>query len=326
MRRIGRKTQLPNTRRLDAREKVVHGFDEGPRFGGHLLDGQGREAIFVSLSHVFGRPLQRTEGEPQHARHDAQEDRKQNEKRRHGGVGPRLRLLFDHAHGVGHGRITPVREKNEAETMLVAVDRNVGKSALHGLVKARNFRLTARVAHANEHVAPRGNRHAAALGRDVRKKTLGRAAPGTAAVPHVAVPSHPAVSAAASVPLGLVLRTALHFVLERPLEGFGRHRQRPGNAVHDVGAGKRRRHFRELHVLRGERVRLGIAVGDVGGRRRKDKERRHQRRDRAQKHGAARRKGLFQNVLKAHDALSRMRQPRPRMFSIASLPIFLRSA
>ena len=205
-----------------------------------------------------------------------------------------------------------------------SVDRDVRKAALHVVVKARQFRLSPGVTHANEHVPARRNRHPFSVGRNFRNETLGRAAPGAVAVPHVAVTSHAhaAVHAAAPVPLGPVLRSALHFVFERALEGFGGHRKRPGNTVHDVGAGKRRGDFRKFHVLR----RLGVAVGDVGGRRRKDKERRYERRDRAQKHGAARWKGLFQNVLKDHDAFSRTRQPRPRMFSIASLPIFLRSA
>ena len=328
MRGVRGKAEFPHAGRLDAGKEVVHGLDEGPRFGRDLLGGQRRPAVFVAVSHFFGRTLQGPEGEPQNARHDAQENRKQNEKRRDRSVGPRLRLLLDHAHGVGHGRIAPVREKNEAEPVFVPVDRNVRETALHGVVKAGDFRLSARMTHANEHVPTRGNRHASAFGRDLRDETFGRSAPGTVAVPHVAVPSHThtAVSAAAPVPLAFVLRTALHFVFERALEGFGRHRERPGNAVHNVRTGKRRRHFRELHVLRRKRVRLGVAVGDVGGRGRKGKERRNERRHGAKKHRAARRKDFAENRIGLHDAFSRMRQPRPRMFSIASLPIFLRSA
>ena len=328
MRRVRGKAEFPHAGRFDAGEEVVHGLDEGTRFGGDLLGGQRRPAVFVAVSHFFGRTLQGPEGEPQNARHDAQENRKQNEKRRDRSVGPRLRLLLDHAHGVGHGRIAPVREKNEAEPVFVPVDRNVRETALHGVVKAGDFRLTARVAHAHKYVASRGNRHPFSVGRNVRDQTLGRSAPGAVAVPHVAVTSHAhaAVHAAAPVPLGPVLRTALHFVFERALEGFGRHRERPGNAVHYVRTGERRGHFRELHVLRGERVRLGVAVGDVGGRGRKGKERRNERRHGAKKHRAARRKDFAENRIGLHDAFSRMRQPRPRMFSIASLPIFLRSA
>ena len=112
---------------------------------------------------------------------------------------------------------------------------------------------------------------------------------------------------------------ALKALLKRP----GVHGERPGNELRDVGTRERRGDIKKAPVLERERLLADsvVEVSDGGGHQNDNGERNRGERAREKRAGS----GLAEHDYFAAGEVLRIRQPRPRRFSIISLPIFLRT-